>query len=171
VSEAGRDTFPGTTTTVQGLTRPTNPPWLAHTHVRRRCAVIISGVKQHSHPTELVGGAGRYDRGNSGGAVVRALESAARCADSVAASAALANSWSRVRRKLAGTPPRGRASWKSVCPPRAHRSRSVLEVEVEAAGKGAHASIRLQEGSPPGCDSQRKILFKSWEKVTSPKEL
>jgi hypothetical protein len=30
----------------------------------------------------------------------------------------------------------------------------------------AHAPIRLQEGS----DSQRRILFKSWEKVTSPKD-
>jgi hypothetical protein len=29
----------------------------------------------------------------------------------------------------------------------------------------AHAPIRLQEGS----DSQRRILSKSWEKVTSPK--
>ena len=35
----------------------------------------------------------------------------------------------------------------------------------------AHGTpIRLQEG-PFGCDSQRRILSKSWERVTSPKEL
>ena len=34
---------------------------------------------------------------------------------------------------------------------------------------GAHTPMRLQE--VPGCDSQRKILSNSWERVTSPKEL
>jgi hypothetical protein len=36
---------------------------------------------------------------------------------------------------------------------------------------GAHTPIRLQEGLLVISDSQRKILSKSWEKVTSPEEL
>jgi hypothetical protein len=52
----------------------------------------------------------RYDSGSSNGAWVSAAESPARYAASEAASAAVASSSSRAKRKLAGPRPRGRAS-------------------------------------------------------------
>ena len=61
------------------------------------------------------GRAVRYDSGSSDGAGVSAAESPAKYAASEAASAAVASSSSRAKRKLAGPRPRGRESWKSVC--------------------------------------------------------
>jgi hypothetical protein len=50
-----------------------------------------------------------------------------------------------------------------------------MSIGVPQSYRAGHGCTRVAIGGrrkdPPGCDSQRRILSKSWEKVTSPKEL